>query len=155
MKKKIRNPLIAKMINKTFRVYWFLTRPKTKGVKALIFNDGKILMIRLTYYPNMWTFPGGGVNKNEEPKDAVVRECEEEVGIRLQNPQFIKTLDFDHEYKKDTVHLFREEIASLDFKTDGKEIFEASWFNLNNLPSNIGKNAKKMLEASGLVLLSA
>ena len=98
---KSRNLIIAKLINKTFRFYWFFRRPQTKGVKVLIFNSNKkILMVRLTYYPNTWTFPGGGVNKKENTKDAALRECKEEVGIELSFVDLITTLDFKHEYKK-------------------------------------------------------
>jgi 8-oxo-dGTP pyrophosphatase MutT (NUDIX family) len=146
MKTKSRNPILAKAINKLFRLYWFIIRPKTKGVKALILSGGKVLMVRLTYYPKTWTFPGGGANKDEDPKLAVIRECEEEVGIKLSDPKFIRTLDFNHEYKKDTVYIYKEEISNTNFKIDKKEIAEASWFDLKKLPSDMGKNALKIIE---------
>lgn len=79
-----RNNYLAQFINKLFKIYWFFVRPKTKGVKVIIFNqENKILLVRLTYYPNTWTFVGGGVGKKEEPKEAILRECWEEVGIKL------------------------------------------------------------------------
>lgn len=144
MSSKSRNPIIAKAINTIFRICWFITRPKTKGVKALVFNKGKILMVRLTYYPNTWTFPGGGVDKGEDPETAVIRECKEEVGIDIENPEFIKTLDFKHEYKKDTVYVYKVETYIDEIKIDGREVAEASWFDLKYLP-NMGKNAKRIL----------
>lgn len=135
---------MAIFINKLCKVYWFIVRPKTRGVKGIIFNQGKVLMVRLTYYPHTWTFPGGGVHKNEDIRSAVIRECAEEVGIQLQKPQYIGELYFNYEYKKDTVFVFKENINSSEIKIDGKEVAEANWYELDNLPA-MGKNAKKIL----------
>ena len=35
-------------------------------------------------YPNMWNFPGGAVEPNEDPLNAVIREIEEEFEIKVQ-----------------------------------------------------------------------
>jgi len=146
MSNKTRNKLFAQLINKLNRIYWFFIRPKTKGVKAIIFNpDNKILMVRLTYYPNTWTFPGGGVDANEKPEDAILRECKEEVGIKLEDVNFITSLNFNHEYKKDTLFVYKAKVNRLDFTIDRREVVEANWFNLRRLP-NMGKNAKRILE---------
>lgn len=144
MLEKTRNKHFAQFINKLFKIYWFFVRPKTRGVKVIIFNpENKILLVRLTYYPNTWTFVGGGVEKREEPKEAILRECQEEVGIKLNEVEFIKTLEFNHEYKKDTVFVYKSRIENLTFKIDNKEIAEAGWFDLNNLPK-MGENARRI-----------
>ena len=146
MLKNARNKHFAQAINKLNRVYWFFIRPKTRGVKVIIFNkENKILMIRLTYYPNTWTFVGGGVNKKEKPEDAILRECREEVGIELEKINFVKTLNFNHEYKKDTLYIYKTKVSDSNFVIDRKEVAEANWFSLDSLP-NMGKNAKKILE---------
>ena len=123
----MRNQTVAIFINKLYRAHWFITRPKTKGVKALLFNQGKILMVRLTYYPDTWTFPGGGVHRDESTNEAIIRECKEEVDITLEHPEYIGDLHFEHEYKKDTVSVFKENIDNPDIKIDGKEVVEANW----------------------------
>jgi len=146
MSEKTRNRYLAQFINKLHRIYWFIARPKTRGVKVIIFNqEDKILMVRLTYYPNTWTFVGGGVNKNEKPEDAILRECKEEVGIELMSSDFITTLDFNHEYKNDTLFIYKAKVNNPDFQIDRKEVAEARWFDLSDLP-NMGKNAKRILE---------
>jgi len=146
MSGQTRNKYYAQIINKIYRFYWFITRPKTRGVKIVIFNqENKILMVRLTYYPNTWTFVGGGVDKNEKPEDAILRECREEVGIKLNEVNLVKTLDFNHEYKKDTLFIYKTKIDNPDFEIDKKEVAEAKWFDLSDLP-NMGKNAKRILE---------
>jgi mutator protein MutT len=137
--------LLPVIINKLHRAYWFITRPKTRGVKALIFNNNKVLMVRLTYYPNTWTFPGGGVDGSESIEQAIIRECLEEVGIELKNPSYIGNLEFNYEYKKDALSVFKATVINQQIVTDPKEIAEANWFALDNLPV-MGKNAKAILE---------
>jgi 8-oxo-dGTP diphosphatase len=53
-------------------------------VAALIAKDGKVLVCQRTKYQTMplkWEFPGGKIEEKEQPRDALRRELEEELGI--------------------------------------------------------------------------
>src|ERR1019366_1203489 len=53
-------------------------------VAGLIFQDGKILVCQRTRHQTMplkWEFPGGKIEEGEQPRDALHRELEEELGI--------------------------------------------------------------------------
>jgi 8-oxo-dGTP diphosphatase len=53
-------------------------------VAALILRDGKILICQRTKHqpmPLKWEFPGGKIETGEQPRDALRRELEEEIGI--------------------------------------------------------------------------
>jgi len=53
-------------------------------VAALIVQDGKILVCQRTKHQTMplkWEFPGGKIEEGEQPRDALHRELEEELGI--------------------------------------------------------------------------
>jgi 8-oxo-dGTP diphosphatase len=53
-------------------------------VAALIFKDGKVLVCQRTRHQTMplkWEFPGGKIEEGEQPRDALRRELEEELGI--------------------------------------------------------------------------
>ena len=53
-------------------------------VAALIFQDDKILVCQRTRHQTMplkWEFPGGKIEEGEQPRDALHRELEEELGI--------------------------------------------------------------------------
>jgi 8-oxo-dGTP diphosphatase len=53
-------------------------------VAALICKDGKILVCQRTRHQTMplkWEFPGGKIEEGEQPRDAMRRELEEELGI--------------------------------------------------------------------------
>ncbi len=54
---------------------------------ALIEHQGKILLTRRREdapYPLLWEFPGGKVEPGEDPRDGVVREIREELGIDVE-----------------------------------------------------------------------
>ena len=56
-------------------------------VAALIVKDGKILACQRTKHqvmPLKWEFPGGKIEEGEQPRDAMRRELEEELGIKAE-----------------------------------------------------------------------
>lgn len=50
-------------VNPIRKLYWFIFRPKTRGVKCIVENKGKFLLVKLNYAHHKWTIPGGGVKK--------------------------------------------------------------------------------------------
>src|SRR5499427_7889882 len=53
-------------------------------VAALIMKDGKVLVCQRTRHQTMplkWEFPGGKIEEGEQPRDALRRELDEELGI--------------------------------------------------------------------------
>ncbi len=56
------------------------------GVGAVIIEDGKILLVKRGNEPNkyMWSIPGGIVKVGESLIDALKREVEEEVGLKVE-----------------------------------------------------------------------
>lgn len=53
-------------------------------VAALIWQDGRILICQRTKHqpmPLKWEFPGGKIEEGEQPRDALRRELDEELGI--------------------------------------------------------------------------
>ncbi|MGZ8474704.1 MAG: NUDIX hydrolase [Candidatus Limnocylindria bacterium] len=53
---------------------------------AVCVQDERLLLVRIapgytTGYDGWWTLPGGGIEHGEDPRDAAVRELEEETGL--------------------------------------------------------------------------
>lgn len=61
----------------------FLLAPKvTLGVAAVVMDaQGRVLLVHHTYRSSPWNFPGGLVERCEQPDAALVREMREELGL--------------------------------------------------------------------------
>ena len=53
---------------------------------GVLFEGGKVLLSQRpegTHLAGSWEFPGGKVDEGEDPKDALVRELREEIGVEV------------------------------------------------------------------------
>lgn len=79
---------------------------KTAVVAALLERDGKFLICqrpRQKARGLLWEFVGGKVEKGESKEDALRRECEEELGIRIDVGEAF--CEVTHEYPDITIEL--------------------------------------------------
>lgn len=76
---------------------------KGVNVKLIIKSDkGNVLLVKPSY-KKTWQFPGGGVEKHEDPKEALIREVREELGLRIAAEHFVIA---GTAFKRDYDHLF-------------------------------------------------
>ena len=55
--------------------------PYRLGVGAVLLNaDGQVFVAERIDTPGAWQMPQGGIDADEDPRAAVVRELEEEIG---------------------------------------------------------------------------
>ena len=106
-------------------------------VAALIVKDGKILVCQRTKHQTMplkWEFPGGKIEEGEQPRDALHRELDEELGIDATIGKEIARIR--HEYRSGNsvelrfyvVHEFRGELENRIFR-------DMKWAERAELPS--------------------
>jgi 8-oxo-dGTP diphosphatase len=106
-------------------------------VAALIVKGGKILVCQRTRHQTMplkWEFPGGKIEEGEQPRDALRRELDEELGIDATIGDEVARMR--HEYKSGNsvelrfyvVYEFRGELENRIFK-------DMQWVERKNLPS--------------------
>ena len=70
---------------------------------ALIDSDGRVLLSQRPQEKNMgglWEFPGGKIEKDETPEEALIRELEEELGILTWNSCLAPLTFASHTYDK-------------------------------------------------------
>jgi ADP-ribose pyrophosphatase YjhB (NUDIX family) len=129
------------------RIAWRLFRPRTRGVKVMLFDDaGALLLVRHSYgRTDQFMLPGGGARPFEQPEAAAVREMREELGCALEALTFVSVHASSHEGKRDTVHLFRARAAG-EVRPDDVEIEEARFFALTALPANISPATLRRIE---------
>jgi 8-oxo-dGTP pyrophosphatase MutT (NUDIX family) len=132
--------------NPIYKVYCFIFRPKSLGVKIVVENNDKLLMVRIGYAHKRFTFPGGGVKKNESFKDAAKRELEEEVGIKIKSLIEMGEYTSDSNYKKNIVKCFYLYTNSSFVKIDNFEIIESGWYDSEKFPENLSFAVPKIME---------
>lgn len=134
-----------KFLNTFRKIYWFIFRPKTFGVKALILKNDKILVVNHSY-ENLLMLPGGKINNNEKPEDAIVREIKEELSIDICDPKLFGTYKSTSEYKKDTVYLYIVRNFRGNPSSKSHEIDKYIWVDNNRLPKNISRATERRLQ---------
>lgn len=112
----------------------FFRNPKVVVI-ALIEDDGRVLLGRRDIEPGrgLWGLPGGYVDWNEHPQDAVVRECSEEMGVEVEP---LELLTVQHIVLDDEGIVFLPYRARLigGAPAAGDEVQEVGWFRPNDLP---------------------
>lgn len=76
---------------------------------------------------NKWEFPGGKVESGETPKQSLVRELFEEIGIRVTNAELLT--EIHHDYGDKAVHLLFYVVDAFDGEPIGKEGQQSAWVN--------------------------
>ena len=62
-------------------------------VRAFIWEQDKVLLIREDADEGRWTLPGGWADVNESPSESVVREVEQECGYKVRPVRLLAVLD--------------------------------------------------------------
>ncbi len=128
------------------RLYWFIFRPTLQGVKCIIENNGKFLLVKLNYAHHKWIIPGGGMKKNESSLQAAIREIKEEVGLDVKDLIHIGSYTSNKDYKENIVEIFFANSNIIDTKIDPIEIEKTEWFERSNFPENTGVSMPKILK---------
>ena len=105
------------------------------GNEALILKRGK-----KSNNPNLWNFPGGGVEKNEAIKTSAVREVWEEAGIRIKESDLIFT--HREEKSKRILYFYTVEMKKKPTVKINKESAKYKWTTWDDFPKNLHKPTK-------------
>lgn len=143
---------IFKIAQALRKIYWKTFKVKTRGVRVILIKNNKVLLVQHRYN-NLWVFPGGGVDGNEDFYNAGKREVIEETGYKIKDFELILGSYLNNkEGKDDNVTVF----VSRDFILKGKvnlfskllrlvEIKQMEWFDIGALPKGISRATEERL----------
>ncbi|MBL8148359.1 MAG: NUDIX domain-containing protein [Blastocatellia bacterium] len=116
--------------------YWRLREPTIVGVRAIVVDNNRVMLVKHTYLKG-WYLPGGKVDRGETVYQAVAREVEEECALLVKRAKLVGIYSNVDQNRNDHIALFL-----VDAFQPGKasrfrdlEIAEASFFDIEKLPS--------------------
>jgi 8-oxo-dGTP diphosphatase len=127
------------------------------GVGIMIMKEGKVLLgqrhedhaVAKNNFmaEGTWTFPGGKIDFGESFEEAVIRETEEETGIKINGLRILAINNDKNEHS----HYVTVGFISSDFEGEPQvmepdKIILWDWFDLNDLPENLYFPSAKLIE---------
>ena len=127
------------------RAYWFVLRPEVAGVKCVLLDGGRVLLVRHTYGDRAWDLPGGSVKRGELPVEAAHREMQEELGLQIERWIPLGRLLASMDHRRDTMHCFAAELQDEPITMDPGELDAVQWFPRRALPAELGRHVRRIL----------
>jgi len=132
------------------RVYWFALRPPLSGVKCLLTDGDRVLLVRHTYGPRDWEIPGGGFKHDEDPASAARRETHEELGVWIEDWLDLGELPATMNHRAGALHCFQASVREPPIRIDPGELAVAKWFPRHELPPDVGRYVEPILDRAAI-----
>jgi len=110
-------------------VWWYFTRPCTKGAICAVWSGGRVLLVRSPYRP-YFNFPGGFIDRRETGLQTATRELGEEVNISVAPEQltFSRRTVESRQHREENTEIFEIEMATEPLvRIDHREIIAAAF----------------------------
>jgi 8-oxo-dGTP diphosphatase len=112
-----------------------LNKNRINVVGGIIVDENKILIAQRSNqkdHPLKWEFPGGKIQENENPIEALKREIKEELSIDIKKSKFL--LDYQYDYQDiKKIHLYFYKIDEYVGKVKNIEHNQLLWIQRNHL----------------------
>ncbi|NLW10774.1 MAG: (deoxy)nucleoside triphosphate pyrophosphohydrolase [Clostridiaceae bacterium] len=100
---------------------------------AVIYHGDKIFATERGYgeFKGLWEFPGGKIEPDESPQEALIREIKEELDIDISVGDLIDTVEYDYPHFHLSMDCFWCSISAGEISL--KEAESARWFKTTEL----------------------
>ncbi len=117
----------------------------TVTTAAIIFDEDKrVLLLEHVFRPDSgWGVPGGFVSKGEHPEEGLRREMREEIGVELSDVNLLLARGLG---KIRQIEIYYRAKVIGTPKARSFEIKRAEWFALDELPPELAKDQRRLIE---------
>lgn len=148
--------MLQKFLGKVWRALpprvrrWSMRATQTRftvTAGALIFNDaGEILLLKHRFRAGSgWGIPGGFLEPDEQPDEALRRELREEIGLEVTHVELFSARSFKKPRQVEI--LFRCRASSnAKLKSLTMEVEHAEWFSVQKLPAGLPGDQRLLIE---------
>lgn len=120
------------------------------AVHAVITKDSNILLAKRSRKPhiNKWQLPAGFVEYGEDLYEALVREVNEEIGLKVKSATLLQISQSDDDYRAPGHYRVFYKVTTTG-EVENKDTEENSrieWFNFDNIPQIAWKDHKNIIK---------
>ena len=128
-----------------WRLLWLLHDTFMVGVSGVILNEGgEVLLLRHRYWVlGSWGLPGGYAKKREKLEETLIREVKEETGYDVVVEELL-CMNSGFNYRIEAC--FAGRITGGELKIDMKEIEEARFYPLDDLPDGMMRTQQDLVK---------
>jgi len=120
------------------------TRFTVTAAAVIINNEGRILLLKHRFRPGSgWGLPGGFIEADEQPQEALRREVCEEIGLELEKVEIFATRAFSRPRQIEIVFLCQ---ANGEARPQSLEVERAVWVPAQSLPEGLPEGQRRLIE---------
>jgi 8-oxo-dGTP pyrophosphatase MutT (NUDIX family) len=115
-----------------------------KAARAIVIQDGKLLVMNRNKFGHQYyALVGGGVELNETPEQTVIREVQEETGLRITKARLVFIEEAGDPFGTQYIFLcehvpgdpkLAEDSEEMAIHRLGKNLYEPGWLPIDQLP---------------------
>ena len=135
-------------LHSLLKLNWFVRRPRTFGAHAIALTpERKVILVKLRYAPG-WRLPGGGRAQNEHPRDAILRELREEIGMTSHGKVRVAAeLEEETDFKHDLASLLIVEDVHYRPRRWSWEVEQVREVAMDDLPPDLSPRSARWIDA--------